>query len=332
MVGAHLACVLLKEGCTLYATYCKGEDVNKTKRFLSFYSDDYINLFNEIKWIEACPCDTDSMIDAMTGVDTVFYCKNNVMSVKCGFGDCIENIANIISALRATKTAYFYYVSTLDALGDEPEFKEISEVSQRNPKGAYPKMSRLNYMCEMEVLRALNEDVKGCVVNAGVVLGPGDWRYDSSRMFSLANSYAYYTKGVTGFVGVYDVVKCLMTLARKKISGEKFILVSQNMSYHQVMKMIAGNFGGEQNLKYAGGLKMLFYKICYAGKSLLTGRRPVSDRNYFDRLTSFKLYSNTKSKGLLIVDYEDINGVIKKIYDIYVKDNAPEIKKFYKFT
>lgn len=332
MVGAHLACVLLKEGCTVRATYCKGDDINKTKHYLSFYSDDYVNIFNEIRWVEACPMDYDSMVEAASGVDVVYVCKYPVFSVNRKFQDYIDGVKNLISALREAEVGYLYYISSLDTLGDEPEFKEITEQSQRNPKGNYPKISQLNYFCEMEVQRALNEDLKGCIVNTGIVLGPGDWRYDSSRLFSLAATYGFYTKGVTGFVGVYDVVKCLMTLSKKEITGEKFILVSQNLSYYQVIKLISQNFGTEKNLKYAGKFRMFFYKGCYVIKSLLTGRRPILDSTYFERIEAFKLYSNSKSLGMLIIDYEDISDVIKKICDIYLKENTPKIKKFYKFT
>ena len=332
MVGAHLACVLLKEGYTVRATYCEGDDINTTKHYLSFYSDDYANIFNEIKWVEACPCNYDSLIEATSGVDVVYVCKYPIFSVNRKLQDYIEGLKNLLSALRETKVGYVYYISSLDTLGDEPEFKEITEQSQRNPKGNYPKISQLNYLCEMEVLRALNEDLKGCIVNTGIVLGPGDWRYDSSRLFSLAATYGFYTKGVTGFVGVYDVVKCLMSLSRREITGERFILVSQNMSYYQVLKLISQHFGTESNLKYAGGFRMFAYKCCYIIKSLLTGRRPILDSTYFDRIESFKLYSNAKSLGMLIVDYEDISDVVKKICDIYLKENAPKMKKFYKFA
>ena len=123
-----------------------------------------------------------------------------------------------------------------------------------------------------------------------------------------------------------------MTLSRKKISGEKFILVAENLSYFQVMKMIAENFNTVNNLQYAGKYRMALYKSCYFVKSILIGRRPILDKNYFNKLTSFKLYSNAKSIGSLIIDYEDISEVVNKVCDIYTKDNTPEIKKFYKFT
>lgn len=332
MIGAHLACALLKRGYDVRATITEYDDINKTKRIFSYYSDDYLNLFNEIKWFETPLDDYTALVEAATGANIVYFCCDIFLNQKFKPENQLEYIKNIISVLKETKTEYFYYVNTLDSLGEEPEFKEINEKSQRNPKGNYPKMSRLNFQCEMEVWKALNEELKGCILNTGIVLGPGDWRYDSSRIFSLANSYGYYTKGVTGFVGIYDVIKCLMTLSRKKISGEKFILVAENLSYFQVMKMIAENFNTVKKLKYAGKYRMALYKSCYFVKSLLIGRRPILDKNYFNKLTTFKLYSNAKSIGSLIIDYEDISEVVNKVCDIYTKDNTPEIKKFYKFT
>ena len=332
MSGAHLVCALLKQGHKIRAAKYGDEDENITKKCLSFYFDDYENLFSEIEWVDVSRCDIFSLTEAMQEVKTVFYCLRPALNTKRTLEDNIEEIRSVLNAAREAQIGYFYYISTLDALGYESDYKEITEDTQRNPKGNYPAVSDLEYRCETEVFRALNEDLKGSVLNTGIILGPGDWKSDSSRMFSLSMTWGYYTKGVTGFVGVYDVIKCLLALERKKICGERFIAVSENLSYHQIMKIITQKFGIKEPLKFAGKFRLAVYKCCYIVKSLLTGRRPVADTAYFNRITSFNIYSNKKSIGRLIVNYEDIESVIEKICNIYVKDNIPEIKKIYKFA
>ena len=328
MLGAHLACAILKQGQRVRAVMCsKCDDVNFTKHILSCYSDDYETLFNEIEWTEACLSDPEALTEAFKGGDTVFYCRRPYLNTKHSMEDNIDEIRNVISAVRESSVEYFYYISSLDTLGQEPDYKLITETSQRNPKGKYPAMTMLNYMCETEVQRALNEDVKGAIANTGIILGPGDWKTDSSRLFPLTLTYNYYAKGVTGFVGVNDVVKCLMTMARKKITGEKYILVSENLSYHQVLKMMTQNLGAPEPQKYANSFRMTVYKFCYIGKSFLTGRRPLLDKAYFNRMTSFEIFSNRKSIGTLIVNYEPIERVIEETAQFYLKENTRRIKK-----
>lgn len=332
MVGAHLTCSMLKLGIRVRATKCKCDDIQKTKTYLSHFSDDYENLFNEIEWVDACSKDLDSMLDAMEGIDVVFDCERPYISAKHNFQSNIDEIRNIITAVADAEVNYFYYLSSLDALGDEPDCKEITELSQRNPKGKYSKISQLNYLCEMEVQRAFNEGLKGGIVNPGVILGPGDWKNDSSRIFSFAAHNSYYTKGVTAFVGIDDVVKCLMLMARTHITGEKFILFSQCLSYLEVLNMISRELGKKPPHKYVNHFRMFVYKVCYALKSLFVGRRPIIDAEYFGRLDGFKLYSNTKSKGRIIIDFEPIDQVVKDISDIYMKDSAYSSKNLTKFA
>jgi nucleoside-diphosphate-sugar epimerase len=333
MLGAHLAYAMLKQGQRVRAVMCsKCDDKNFTKHILSYYSGDYENLFNEIEWVEACPLDLEAMTEAFQGGEAVFYCRKPFLSTKHSFDDNIEEIRNVITAIRENSVKYFYYISSLDVLGQEPDYKLITENSQRNPKAKYPTMTMLNYMCEMEVQRALNEDIEGAIANTGIILGPGDWKTDTSRLFPLTLTYNYYAKGVTGFVSVNDVVKSLMTMARKKITGERFILVSENLSYHQVLKLMTQKLNAPEPKKYANSFRMTIYKACYIGKSLLTGRRPILDNAYFNRMTSFEIFSNKKSIGTLIVNYEPIEQVIEETAQIYLKENSSEIKKTYKFA
>lgn len=332
MVGAHLTCTMLKQGLRVRCTKRKGDDILITKHYLSFYSNDYENLFSEIEWVDADSSDLESMLDAMEGIDVAFCCERPYLNSKHHFNDNIDEMRNILVAVQDAEVEYFYYLSSFEALGEEADCKEITETSERNPKGDYPVMSQLAYLCEMEVQRALNEGVKGGIVNPTVVIGPGDWKKDTSRIFTYALLKSYYTKGVTGFVGVNDVVKCLMSMAKKRITGEKFILCSQCISYYQLLKYIADSFGIKPPNKYANGFRLMIGKIMVFFKSLFIGRRPFIDDEFLNRLVSFKLYSNTKSMGRIIVDYEPIDQVVDEVCAIYLKDNPEKQKKIYKFA
>ena len=65
-----------------------------------------------------------------------------------------------------------------------------------------------------------------------------------SGLFSVAStrdgsSSNFICEGVNGFVDVADVVEIMMRLMNSDIAGEKFILVSENYTYHKLFNEMA---------------------------------------------------------------------------------------------
>lgn len=322
MVGAHLTCALLRQGQSVRATRCKGDLPEYTRHILSFYTDDYEGQFNEIEWVDADYDDPTSLADAMDGVCTVFCCKIPKLSFGHGIDNNVLEIKNIINAAQDKGIKSFIYLSSYHTLGEEPDTKEITELSQRNPKGKYDSFSLAHYRCEMEVQRAMEEGLNAAIAAPTVVLGPGNWTTDTSHLFPDSAQRKYFAYGVTGFVGVNDVVKCLLTLARKKIFGEKFIVSSQNMSFLDIHRLLAEKTGNPVPQKSAPKSVISLYKFCYAIKSIFTGRRPIVNSLYINSLTMFRLFDNSKSLRRLVVAYEPIESVIETISRIYKEEQA----------
>lgn len=323
MVGAHLVCTLLRQGKRVKAVLCKGDDPKYTKHILSFYTADFEGQFNEIKWVSADYNDITSLADAMTDVCTVFCCKVPNIAWRHDISDNVSEIKNIIAAAQDSKIDSFIYLSSYHTLGEEPDIMEINELSQRNPKGKYTDFALAHYRCEMEVRRAMEEGLPASILAPSVVIGPGNWTTDFSHQFPDAKDRKYTSLGVTGFVGVNDVIKCLMMLARKKIHGEKFIANSQNMSYKTLHRLIAEQLGTPVPKKLASKGVITLYKICYVIKSIFTGRRPLLNKLYTYSLNDFRLIDNSKSINTLIAVYEPIESVIKTISAIYKADHTP---------
>ncbi len=326
MVGAHLICTMLRQGLKVRATRTAGEPTNYTKHVMSFYTDDYDALFDEIQWVDTDLGDIVSLADAMDGIDTVFCCR--VPKIKWGLdiSDNVNITKNIVAAAQNSSIKGFYYLGNYLALGDEPENNEVNELSQRNPKGKYSKLSRAHYFCEMEVQRAIEEGLPASIIAPTVVLGPGNWLTDTSHLFPDAPKRKYFTRGVAGFVGVNDIVKSLMSLARNRIHGEKFIVNSQNLNYLDIFTMIANTMGVPAPQKEASCKVISLYQFCYAVKSIFTGRRPVRNRLYIYSLTQYRLFDNRKSIGRVIAAYETIESVIETIAAIYKKERAAAAK------
>ena len=127
------------------------------------------------------------------------------------------------------------FVGSIAAIGNS--FKEdlITEENEWNKELDNSGYAITKYGAEMEVWRASQEGVEVVVVNPGVILGSGFWNSGSGKLFtSVSKGLRYYTEGITGFVGVEDVVKAMILLMDSAIKNERFILVSQNKSYKEI--------------------------------------------------------------------------------------------------
>lgn len=328
MVGAHLVCSLLQQGQSVRAVLSPGDDPKYTKHILSLYSDDYELLYNEIDWVKTPLDDLSSLSDAVEDICVTLYCITPKLSSIRYIEDNVAEIKNVISAVQNSSCGYFLYISNISALGDEPDMTEISELSQRNPKGVYSQISQAYFQCEIEVRRAMQEGLNAGILNSAAVLGPGDWKTDSSSFIPESQNMKLYADGVTGLVGVNDLIKCIMIMVKEKYN-DSYIVCSENMSCGELIMYIDNNLNPNNKVKRkkASPLMLKIYKAAYAIKSILTGRRPIIDGEYFDNLTRFRLYSNRKSINKLITNYQTVEEVVETICNIYLKDkNATSAK------
>jgi dihydroflavonol-4-reductase len=78
------------------------------------------------------------------------------------------------------------------------------------------------------------------IVNPTIILGPGGWNRGSSSFFpKIYGGLLFHTSGTNGYVDVNDVVKAMIILMRSNISGERFIVNGENLTYDQFFTMIA---------------------------------------------------------------------------------------------
>lgn len=326
VAGAHLVCSLLNKGRqvrAIRASYCNTE---KTKKILSFYSSDADTLFSEIEWIEADYKEADSLYAAFDDVDTVYNCLPLVTDRKrCSVASSIDLnvdiIKNILSVAQDCNVKYFCHLSNVEALGSEPDFKEITEQSQRNPKVNYSAYSQLQFRVENEVRRASFEGLPVGIINAGVILGPGFWNNGFPGLIhEIARGLRFYADGASAFVGVNDVVKAAQAMRKSNITGENFIVSSQNISFKELSGYIAKSLKVKVPSVKAGPFLLSVLKICSHIKQMFTGESGFITSDIRNGVSSFKYYSNEKSLGRIIIDYQPIEQVVDEICKIYLND------------
>ena len=141
---------------------------------------------------------------------------------------------------------------------------------------------------------------------------------DSSAIVARINrGLNFYAKGVTGFIGVNDLVRCMLSITKQNIVKERFIVVSQCMSFADLLFTIADTLGVKRP-KFHVCKSMLFcLKLWYRIKYLFTHRNPRLNDDFISLITDFKLYSNEKSINTIVAGYEPIEQVVKDVCGVY---------------
>ncbi|GAA4759910.1 MULTISPECIES: NAD-dependent epimerase/dehydratase family protein [Flavobacterium] len=316
LVGSHLILQLLEQGQVVKALYRTEENKEKVKRVFDYYQK--ASLFSEINWIQGDITDVPSLEEVFVGVEYVYHCaalvsfdpndEEKLRKVN------IEGTANVVNFCLDFNIKKLCHVSSIAALGDLLEGQTIvTEDTEWNPEFQHSDYAISKYGAEMEVWRGQQEGLDVIVVNPGVILGPAFWAEGSGEIYQkIKNGLPFYTKGVTGFVAIADVVTAMIKLMDGEIKNEKFTLVSGNISYQDLVFKIADCF------------KVLRPKI-YATKLLtsigwridwflsLFGKKRVLSKSMANSLHSIGIYSNEKIIREINFKFVEINDYIDEI-------------------
>src|SRR6478609_6753538 len=243
LVGAHLLIHLTEKGEQVRAIYRNLENIQKTKSLFLLYKKEA--LFESIHWIQGDIIDIPSLDNAFQGINQVYHCaalisfdpndENLVRKTN------IEGTANIVNFCLKYNVQKLCHVSSIAALGDLAEHETIiTEETEWNPEKLHSDYAISKYGAEMEIWRGLQEGLEVVIVNPGVIIGPGFWNEGSGELFKrVKNGMPFYTKGLTGFVAVSDVVSIMYQLMKSPIKGERFTLISQNIVFQDLLNSIA---------------------------------------------------------------------------------------------
>lgn len=243
LVGAHLVLSLLENGEKVRATYRTLSAIDKTKNLFQLLNRSH--LFEKIEWIEAEITNIPALDKAFIGIEYVYHCAALISfeerEADLMFKTNTEGTANVVNLCLHHQIKKLCYVSSIAALGHHKKKTEwIHEETEWNPEKVDDDYSLTKHGAEMEVQRGIQEGLQAVIVNPGIILGVGFWNQSSGKLFTtIQKGWSFYTKGISGYVDVSDVVKCMILLMQSNISGERFCLVAENLSYQAVFNQIA---------------------------------------------------------------------------------------------
>jgi nucleoside-diphosphate-sugar epimerase len=312
LTGSHLALHLARQGKRLRAIYRDAASQEKTRALFALYQN--ADLFPLIEWIQADLTDLPALHLAFDGVTHLYHCAALISFDRADAEALrkanIEGTANIVNCCLAFGVEKLCHVSSVAALGDSFSDLAVNEETDWNPEFPHHDYAISKYGAEMEVWRGYQEGLPVVIVNPGVIIGPGFWHSGSGEIFvSVKKGLAFYTMGVTGYIGVWDVVKSLQMLMESDISGERFALVSENLAYRESLNLIADALHVKRPHIYAGRW-MTSLAATIDWLLSLFGKKRTLTKDAAAALHRVTVYDSSKIRRTLGISFEKIKEVI----------------------
>ncbi len=330
-LGSHLLYTLASENSEVKALRRSTSNLEGVREVFSFYRDDPDELFSRLRWVEGDMLDPVSVEDALDGVTKVYHAASSVSFDPSDRRRMIENniegTSNLVYGALKTGVEKFCHVSSVAAMGKAAEGKMTGETDIWKNNGRKSAYSVSKFHSEMEVWKGINEGLNAVIVNPSVILGPGSWKRGSPSFFyRIYRGMKYYTTGVTGFVDVRDVCRCMIRLMDCPVKGERFILNSENLSYKQLFDMIAGSLG-LQGPKVPASERMLEvgWRLAWL-KSKLFFSKPVLTKEMARAGRSKTYYSSEKIEQTLSYKFTPINETVEWTGRIFLEKFARKIE------
>lgn len=329
LVGSHLLFELTQSGQKVKALRRRTSNIDWVKKVFSYYTDNVDELFERIEWIEGDILDYLSLEEALKGIKDIYHCAAIVSfhgeDHDMMLNNNVKGTGNLIDAAIHNEVSRFCHVSSIAALGKTQDGTEITEETYWTPTKRKSAYSLSKFFSEMEVWRGIEEGLDAIIVNPSIIMGPGNWDIGSPKLFqSIWKGLNYYTKGITGFVDVRDVVKAMLLLMNNQTftdnKNQRFILNAGNMSYQDFFNSIADSLNKPRPRNFASDIKLHIAWRMAKAASFFTGKRPLITRDAVSGSNQSNKYSGEKITITTGFKYRSLERSINDIAEIFLKD------------
>ncbi len=313
LLGSYLAKLLLS----------KGEKVRAIKRVMSDTSllGEYAD---KIEWVEGDVLDIPSLEEAMEGVDYVYHCAASISFIPSEVDQMmrinIEGTANVMNVALSSGVKKLLHVSSTAAFGLPASARVIDEkYSDPNISKSFWYFRSKQYG-EREAWRAGEEGLNVVIVCPSTILGGGWWDAEPNSLFDeIYKGLNFYTSSTNGFVDVRDVAEVMHRLMLSEISGEKFLVTSQNLTFKDIIWQIADELKVKRpGIKAGKALRSIAWRF-EALKALFTNKRPLITQESAALAAIDFTYSNAKIKQTLGYEFRPIKNTIAETAAVYLK-------------
>jgi|TARA_B110000902_G_scaffold191892_1_gene217352 nucleoside-diphosphate-sugar epimerase len=324
LVGSHLLFELTKSQQKIRALYRSQKTVDKVKQIFAYYTDSVDAQFDRIEWIQSDLNDLPKLAEAFKGVTHVYHCAALISFDPNDYYKLretnISGTANIVNLSVINGIQKLCYVSSVATMGYDPV--KITEETTWNPEDQQSVYAITKYEAEMEVWRGIQEGVPSVIVNPGVILGPGFFRSGSGGLFKrVYKGLRYVTEGVSGYVGVTDVIKGMVSLMNGDRKNERYIMVAENLSFLDFTTLISNAFKLAPPKKIARKWMLSFAWRLDWLKHKLRGKKRLLTKNLSKTLRTKSYYCSDKFlEAETAFKFSPISTVVSEVCQIFSKD------------
>lgn len=325
LVGCHLLFKLVEKGFKVRATYRSKTKIEAAKHVFSYYTKNVDDLFSKIEWVEANIIDITSLSTAFIGVTKVYHCAAFISLDPNDYYTLrkinIEGTANIVNLSLSNGIEKLCYVSSIAAIGKNETNTLINEKTAWNSDENHSVYAITKYGAEMEVWRAAQEGLNTVIVNPGIVIGPGFWRSGSGSIIRrVYKGLSRYTNGVMGFIDVKDVASLMVILMESNILNERYILVSENLSYKDFFTKVALQLHVKPPYKKTSKPALdIAWRLDWL-RSFLKNKKRRLTKHTAKTITSISRFSNKKIIEDLNYEFIPIAESITETSLLFLKD------------
>lgn len=296
LVGSNLAAEMVKAGYTDIVVVVRNRGrVGGLERTFGFHG---LTLSaSPVNIIESDFSDTQSLVRAFSGVDTVFNCAGAIMQGEMTARQLIDNNVSVTrSVVEASigagvkKIIHTSSITVLQTPGDH--ITPITENDTTQATATDSGYTQSKYYADLEITQGRKRGLQTVIVMPAVVLGEGDWSLNGSSALIpvISRGLPVYADGVMAYVDVRDVGRAMIALdGCPAAEGETFILAGGNLSYRELITSGA-RAAGKRKPWFRIGKGLLL--TCYGIVKGLTWLRLMKDRGLERKNLDSVLYGN----------------------------------------
>ena len=329
LIGSHLLHRLVSSGQKVKALKRKTSNLKQVKKTFSYYSENAEELFRQIEWVNGDILDFYGLEKLLKGVDEVYHCaaivsfnpKERTQMIR----NNVDGTANLVNASLENGVKKFCHVSSVAALGKAENGYLVDETTNWVPAKRNSGYSESKFFSETEIWRGIEEGLDAVIVNPSIVLGPGNWNSGSPQIFkTLWDGMKFYTRGITGYVDVNDVVDAIVQLMDDenfhKYKNQRFLLSAENWSYQNVFSQIADAFEKPRPKYHASPFLLAFVWRAAAFYGLISGNPSAITRETASSSASIRKFDGSKITQELDFKYRPVSESIQKTAKFFLKD------------
>lgn len=287
-LGSTLIKLLIDDGLAVIATKRPTSSIPESLKASSL-----------VQWTDADITDYFALADIFEGVTQVYHCAAKISYQKSDWTSMlhtnIEGTQHIVN-LCIDHGARLIHVSSIASLGESKHGELISENNKWDDGARNSRYAISKYESEMVVWRGIVEGLNAVIVNPSVIMGVGTGKKSAGVIFKMVQKgLKIYPPGTVGIVDVSDVAKIMILLMNNpEISGERFILNSQNLTNKDLLERVAHVLDKPAPTIAAKPIMLSIGWRLASVISLLTGSKATLTREAAEASSANLAYTNKK--------------------------------------